>query len=305
VQFSLIIRSFIIACMFLPHALADQIILANGDVLQGKVKAQSESHIIWLSDSFGDLTIELNQVRAIEIQEVADTDPNIVSNQLPVKIKDEKQTLQGSVGLSGSFRSGNQDREEWAINVDLSKRHETIRQRAGLDYQLRREENDVSKQNYDITYAIDWFFKDEWFLSNNLSFGANDDRALDQFYSVSTLLGNQLWDTKTGALSLEGGVTWINEELLSDVVEQRLTWNWSTNYRKRLFNNVDFSHRNQLLVAIDDSRNSQFNADIGLDFPLIDDLFTKISFMWNYDNQPAQGIEKIDRRLNIGLNFVW
>mgnify|MGYP000874930467 CR=1 FL=1 len=59
------------------------------------------------------------------------------------------------------------------------------------------------------------------------------------------------------------------------------------------------------LVAIDDSRNSQFNADIGLDFPLIDDLFTKISFMWNYDNQPAQGIEKIDRRLNIGLNFVW
>ena len=105
-QFSLIIRSFIIACMFLPHALADQIILANGDVLQGKVKAQSESHIIWLSDSFGDLTIELNQVRAIEIQEVADTDPNIVSNQLPVKIKDEKQTLQGSVGLSGSFRSG-------------------------------------------------------------------------------------------------------------------------------------------------------------------------------------------------------
>ena len=71
------------------------------------------------------------------------------------------------------------------------------------------------------------------------------------------------------------------------------------------FYNIEFFHTNQLLISVEDADNSQFNANMGFDFPLVEDLFTKFSLKWNYDNQPAEGIEKIDRSFTIGLNYNW
>jgi len=68
---------------------------------------------------------------------------------------------------------------------------------------------------------------------------------------------------------------------------------------------MGFSHSHQLLVSIEDADNSQFSADVGFDFPWINNLFTKISIEWTYDNRPVEGVEKIDRKLNLGLNYSW
>ena len=144
--------------------------------------------------------------------------------------------------------------------------------------------------------------------------GIGDNRGLDQFYSVGSLVGKQFWETDKGALSLETGLTWISEtfivatpdqRLLRDKKDQRLTWNWTTNYKKMFFENIEFFHTNQLLISVEDADNSQFNADMGFDFPLVEDLFTKVALKWNYDNQPAEGIGKIDRSLSIGVNYNW
>ena len=40
-------------------------------------------------------------------------------------------------------------------------------------------------------------------------------------------------------------------------------------------------------------------------FGFFEDLFTKVALKWNYDIQPAEGIEKIDRSFTIGLNYNW
>ena len=68
---------------------------------------------------------------------------------------------------------------------------------------------------------------------------------------------------------------------------------------------MGLSHSHQLLVAIEDTDNRQFSADVGFDFPLINSLFTKISLERTYDNQPVEGVEKIDRKLNLGVNYSW
>ncbi|MBT6780679.1 MAG: DUF481 domain-containing protein, partial [Porticoccaceae bacterium] len=183
-----------------------------------------------------------------------------------------------------------------------------------IHYQTRQEEDDQPKENYDIGYAFDWFFNDDWYWSNAASFGANDNRGLDQFYSVGSLVGKQFWETDKSALSLETGLTWISEtfivttrdqRLMRDKKDERLTWNWTTNYKKMIFENIEFFHTNQLLISVEDADNSQFNADMGFDFPLVEDLFTKVALKWNYDNQPAEGIEKIDRSFTIGVNYNW
>jgi len=32
---------------------------------------------------------------------------------------------------------------------------------------------------------------------------------------------------------------------------------------------------------------------------------TTISLDWSYDNQPEEGVEQIDRKVNFGINYNW
>ena len=45
--------------------------------------------------------------------------------------------------------------------------------------------------------------------------------------------------------------------------------------------------------------------NITAEITIEEDLFTKFALTWNYDNQPAEGIEKIDRSFTIGVNYNW
>jgi len=299
----------ILVLLLSTKSIADQVILTNGDSLQGTKTGETESHIFWQSDTFGPLTIALDDVVSINVEaEVPATAITDLASELSY------ESLEGAIGLSGLLRSGNDDREEWDVSVDLSWRIKNIRHRGDIHYQTRTEKDNEPKKNYDIGYASDWFFNDDWYWSNAASFGANDNRGLDQFYSVGSLVGKQFWETDKSALSLETGLTWISEtfivttrdqRLMRDKKDERLTWNWTTNYKKMIFENIEFFHTNQLLISVEDAHNSQFNADMGFDFPLVEDLFTKVALKWNYDNQPAEGIEKIDRSFTIGVNYNW
>ena len=299
---------FIVAILAMSYcfqfASADQILLTNGDVIQGLMLEENDETIVWQSDNFGKLSIDRGRVASVIRSNISDNGAQVEQKPI-IASATHAASIKGSVTVAGTFISGNEDREEWAGAVGLSQRQDHLRHRANFDYQFRQDQNQSSKENYNLTYAFDWFFRDNWFWSNNLSYGANDDRALDQFYTVSSLLGNQLWDNSSGALSFETGATWINEVLNTDIEEGKLTWNWSTNYRKSLFKSMVFSHSNQLLVAIEDSSDSLFQGNFALDFPLVDQLFTKLELRWIYDNEPPEGIEKIDRRATIGINYNW
>ena len=303
-----LIASFFIITLSITLS-ADEIVLVNGDILQGLQTERTDSHIIWNSDNFGPLSIALDQIATITPEVL---NPIIAATAVTEVAGDGP--LEGAIGLSGLLRSGNEDREEWGAAIDLAWRNKNIRHRGDIHYQTRREGDEAAEKHYDIDYAFDWFFRDSWYWSNTASFGANDDRGIDQFYTVGSLIGNQLWEQDSGALSVESGLTWISEtfavstrdqRFMRDKKDERLTWNWSADYRKIVFSNIEFFHTHQLLVSVEDADNSQLNTDIGFDFPMIDNLFTEIALKWDYDNQPVEGFEKIDRKISVGVNYSW
>ena len=178
----------ILVLLLSTKSIADQVILTNGDSLQGTKTGETESHLFWQSDTFGPLTIALDDVVSISVEaEVPATAITDLASELSY------ESLEGAIGLSGLLRGGNYDREEWDVSVDLSWRIKNIRHRGDIHYQTRQEKDDEPKKNYDIGYAFDWFFNDDWYWSNAASFGANDNRGLDQFYSVGSLVGKQFW----------------------------------------------------------------------------------------------------------------
>jgi len=92
-----ILQFFAILVLLLStKSIADQIILTNGDSLQGTKIGETESHLFWQSDTFGPLSIALDKVASIspkvEILAATISHPSGSSSD---------ESLEGTIGLSG------------------------------------------------------------------------------------------------------------------------------------------------------------------------------------------------------------
>lgn len=278
---------------FSYSAYSDQISLTNGDRLQGTLVSQTDSTISWQSEIFGLLEIPADQVALI----------HPAPTTAVISEPDHSASFNGSVGLSGSYLGGNEQRDDLELDIGLTFEKGDASHRASLNYETLGQDNQSTINDYGVAYGIDWSISDRWYWGNNFFYGADDKRQIDQSVSVGTNVGYQFWKNDTGRLSTEIGLTWINDKLFSSITDDRLTWAWSGDYEKLLIKKVSLSYSHQLNVSIKDPDNTQLAADIGVIVPVTDKLDTKISWDWSFDNQPEVGNEKIDRKLKFGINY--
>ena len=87
---------------------ADELVLSNGDVLQGQTVEQTESHLIWHSDNFGDLSIPIDNVASIN--GLALNGPAVAQEKTaePVKLASSfNNSYKGGLSVTGAYASGN------------------------------------------------------------------------------------------------------------------------------------------------------------------------------------------------------
>ena len=280
-----------ISISFSYPAHSDQIVLTNGDTLQGTVIDQTETSVTWESDNFGTLNIPTQQIASINSSDI---------NSEALKIK---SAYTGIIGLSGSYLGGNEERDDLELDLLLTLEQGNLSHNTEINYETLGQENEPTIKDYGIAYGIDWAIDDSWYWGNNIFYGADDKRQIDQSISLGTNLGFQFWKNEEGKLSTEIGIAWISDKLFSSINDERIALVWSGNYQKQLNKRVSFAYSHQLNVSMKDSDNSQLSADIGFIIPVTDKLDTKISWDWVIDNHPEQGNEKIDRKLKFGADY--
>lgn len=286
--------TWIATLAFTTTVSAGQITLTNGDILQGQIGDQTDSHVIWHSDNFGALAINLEQISTINGESTGEKAPEVFKN-----------TYTGGLSFTGAYASGNQQREDWDLDSEVAWRQGDFRHRSNINFETHSLNGSTPAQEYAAGYGIDWFFQEQWFWSNGVSIGADDDRAIDQYYAIGSAIGRQFWDSEASALSAETGLLWISEELENQSTDRRLTWSWAADYRSKIINNIELFHSHKILIALTDLNDSDFRADLGLKVPVVENLFTELKLEWLYDNQPAVGTENSDSQLTIGVNYSW
>ena len=274
--------------------ISDQISLKNGDTLQGSLISKTDTYVIWQSDNFGEVKIPVDQVVLIEQPTKTPAIPSIILH---------KETFKGTIGLSGSYLGGNEQRDDLELDIGLTFEKGDAAHKAKVNYETLGQDNKSTIKDYGVAYGIDWLINNSWYWGNDIFYGADDKRQIDQSISVGTNMGYQFWNNETGSLSSEIGLTWIKDELINSITDDRLTWAWSGDYEKILIRNVSLAYSHQVYVSIKDSDNAQIDADIGIIIPISDKLDTKISWDWSFDNQPQDGNEKVDRKLKFGINY--
>ena len=273
-----------------------QIVLNNGDIVKGTVLSKTETHVLWKSDSFGGLNIPLSQVASIDNSGAEATLPSTA---------DDKISLTGNVGLSGSYLAGNQERENLELDVGFTLQDGNAKHKAELTYDAIGQNNEPTEYDYGITYEVDWSINNGWYWNTNASFSVDDKRQIDQSNSLGTSMGYQFWGNDKGSLSSNVGLKWISDKSFYSGTDERLAWAWSSDYQKFLFSGTSLSYSHQLNVSTEDTKNTQLSIDVGLSIPVNDKVDTTISLDWSYDNQPEEGVEQIDRKVNFGINYKW
>ncbi len=225
---------------------AAQLVLTNGDKLQGTLVSVDGTSLVWKSDSFGELTIKkekvasFSTVKKVKIQGVRqpclidgmdgyhlnyrcgeDDRIEAHSKQLMaldsivpyVEFQDNGPQIAGKLSLKGAFERGNTIQDDVDVDGRTSYRDGDWRHVGTLDYDSESTNDDPAIEDYDVNYRLDWFVSEQWFYYNEVGVGQEEAVNVDERYTYSTGAGVQLWEDPNSALSFENGLLYKKELL--------------------------------------------------------------------------------------------
>ena len=326
-----------------PYAVAGVLVLKNGDRIQGDLIKLEDEKISWQSDSFGKLSIDQNKVESLSTSTLVKMDghsePCAVvgaygadlqfscadqsTGRVPLMALERllpyedhfrgAQTYRGKISLAGTHTRGNRREEDWEVETESELRRGDLRHIFGFEFESESTDDRPANEEFELNYGLSWFFQERWFWVNDLAFGMDESRNVDERYAFGSGFGYQFWETDRKALSLESGVTYLKELFSRSAGDSqgfqresnRLTWRWATNFRYKLPLSASLVHKNALFYSLEDGDDWEFDSDTGLNVPLGAGLFSEFKVEYDYDNMPQQDERKSDTKLSVGVGYVW
>jgi putative salt-induced outer membrane protein YdiY len=278
------------------YALADEVILTNGDRLSGKIidvrdgiltletgysepvklkfeavekMSSTEPVELHLTDGEvlkGKIITNTNRQAAVEAgpgrEAVTVAFDTIAALNPPPK---EPVTWKGNITLGGNLKDGNSDSMNLSAGALAVRRSENDRFLINALYN-RTEDNGVrTAENTYGQLKYDYFMSPKWYLYLNVDMLSDDFQDINFRTSVGPGFGYQVWDEENRALSLEAGVSYTSED--RDLGEDK---NWisarlGVNFLYKLFDRVVFTDQFVIYPNLDDTGEYTLRSNPGPD----------------------------------------
>lgn len=317
---------------------AGELILQNQDRLKGELSAINQNNIVWLSDLIGVVTIEKQHVKSMSSsvplrmlgekslcywQALEDTDALIQcrgGRQQRIAFSSLKDVLlsegyaqsahnyQGKLVAVGSKADGNRTRQDWLVDVDVSLRHFEYRHIVGLKYDAEAVNKGDLREEFEVTYSLDWFFSQRTFLFAESSAQKDEVRGIDERYSLGSGVGYQFWDTGQTALSLRTSLEYVDEQLEEEMQDRPgdfFSWRLATNYRYLLPGNIAFFLNADYLQSIRIGDEWEVEAETGVSLPIAGGITADVKYDYDFDNVATEGLVQEDTTLRFGVGYQW
>lgn len=330
--------ALVLACLtltattFMPApASADVLYLKGGDRLTGKVVDMDGGKLCFTTSYAGKLKIKWSEVvrlvtdepmtlETTEGQKLTGKAQEATAGQIKlegggalplsrvasINPEDlEPFKLDGQVNLGVDISRGNTNK----MTVDTSGRVVTTWgtiNRAIGGFEIHRAES-KGKDTTDNTLGYveyNRFVSDKWYWLANLRGSQDTFKNIEYRSMAGAGIGYQVWRSKLTNLALELGPNYVYQEDTTGVSEDWFAWRWKISYDRWFFSrSVQFYHRQEGFVAVDDANNWIWNTRQGLNFPTVLGFVFNVAFNLDYDNQPEPGKSKTDDRFIISLGY--
>ena len=214
--------------------------------------------------------------------------------------------LKGHLNLGGTATVGNTDTENYYLDGELVARTEKNRYTADAILNYGKDEDEKTVDNWTASIKHDYFLSGKWYLCNNALFTKDEFKDLNLRTSLGTGAGYQFRESELVNLSVEAGLSYVNEDLIEDEDNSYPAGRWSANFDKYLLpERVKFFHFHEILIGLGDDGDTLIRTQTGFRFPLLKSFVASTQFNYDREENPAAGKEKADTMYILTLGYEW
>jgi putative salt-induced outer membrane protein YdiY len=328
---------FVLAFAFLACGLAeaDEVWLKNGDHLTGKVMSLDAGTLVFKTSYAGDLSIKWGEVVNLKTDEpikvvLGDETAaqGLVTPGDPGKVKVKAEQLAEPVtvdlanirtinpkppfsttlriNLGASMSSGNTDNQDIYAQGEFIARTAMNRFTLGGNYQ-RSEDNNIKTADSALGYIkYDHFLTKKWYLYANATGQQDEFQDLNLRATLGLGAGYQFFESERTNLSLEGGLSYVNEDFTIAEDNSYAAGRWGLRFDHYILpKSLQFFLYHTGLQSLESSNDLVLYTQTGFRVPFYKDLNLALQMNWQYDKSPAPGREKNDYTYIISLGYLW
>ena len=306
----------VVATSFSEQAMADTLILKNGDRITGEIKKIWDNDILIEPTYSDEFSVDLPAVHHIESDrefeiELADgtkglgklTGADDEGNQvltvgfetLSVPLASlfdlvEPEDIfdwESNIELSGGLNSGNTDSSNSKLKGDTTLKLGDHRHIGELTF-LRESQSDETIQEKDqFVYHYNWLFRDPVFFVSSLSFERDPIIELEQRIILSAGFGRDLWNLPRKTLSVQLGIGGQTEKIGMIQTESTVLTGGVRYRHDFLGDDLELYHNNTITYNLSGRTNTSYKTTTGLRYEITDFLYANFSIDYNYETDPV------------------
>jgi len=318
-------------------ALADTVALHNGDRLSGDL-VRMEAATLWLKTTYaGTLELPWAQVERVDtdapvrvrladgteldgqlqaddagslrirIGSLAETAPltlDRIDAINPTRHRD-RTVVSGRASLGGNLARGNTESQMLHLDGELVARNPN--QRVTLDGELNEASQDGvdSTSNWRLGMKYDHFASERTYFYANTRFDHDGQAGLDLRSTLGAGAGRQLFERDDLKLSLEGGLSLVNEDYADEDDTRFPGARFAARYEQALWNGrLKLFHNSDLLLSLESLDDYLYQSRTGFRVPVGNGFSLGSQVNVDYDAVPAAGKGSTDTTLLFKLDYA-
>jgi putative salt-induced outer membrane protein YdiY len=323
--------------LFTAAASADQVVMKNGDKLDGTITALDSGKLTIHTPFAGDVKIDASQISTFSTDapiKLRLSDGTTIDRQIAEDTGGGVQVGGGLLGTShlavgdidainpppvvwagdikfGALLSrGNTQTDSLNFGIDLS--HQTdvdvltfmAHYLYGTTHDRATGLTTTTAENWqtDLKYEHDitkklYGFADLQVSKDRLAF-------LDLRVAPSGGLGYRWYNKPTFTFSTEGGIAWIYQQYTNGTPRREdFSLVLSYHLTKAFNDNVSLFHNLSYYPSVENGRNFLVNTDVGIHVALCKKFFSEFKTVLDYDSHPANGALKTNTRIELNVGY--
>ena len=320
--------------IFVGAALADKIVLENGDTLTGTVEKVVEGKLTFKTEYSGPIEIQVGKIKQIFTDNPVEVHlkngeilkgrlKTLEDGKLAVEPSAERQATttelqsmasinpppkpkwNGSLTVGATSQSGNTNLKTASIGAEFHRRTDDDRFTASYLFNYAEEDHEMTVRNHYGAGEYDYFFTKKWYglLGLDLYNDTFQDLSLRTTFTVGA--GYQVWEDPIKALAFSAGLSYINENYEDAEDKDWLAGRLGADFRYNILNFVTFTEKALLYPPLESGEGYIFRNDAALVKPLGSRWALKLQNIFQRNSKPSPGFDKDDSTWIFGLQLVY
>lgn len=321
----------LVTLIFQGEAVADKILMVNGDRFRGTVNNVEGGILIFSTGYAESISLETSRIKKILTEKpvtihlnngklirgrILPAKPGLIKVQAPtgrafalihwnqVKFINPPPEKWGvSLSFGGSQDTGNTDRLSASFGAEAKRKFNKNQIEIRFLSNYSEEDDKVTTRNTYGAVKVSRFFTPKWFSYLGLEFLSDTFRDLNLRTTVGPGLGYQIWEDEIKSLSLEGGYSYINEDRQRAQSDNYSTSRFAGDISYRIISRLVFTDHVVIFPSLDNFGEYTLRNEASLSADLSKGWKLKLSNIVDQDSDPAPEVKETDVHWILALGY--